>query len=372
MSTKISSRARLYEDPSDSSSGDEFDHPKARQLAHSVSKTRSKLLRVAEDAVYKKRLEKEESKRDYRCRMINKRTMKRSCMEIKYKDPKGLNTVGYCKDHFYYWRTQQNKKARQNGSDRPSCSSVEYNGQNLPQLPFYPSIPPSNPPPSNPPPSNPPPVNPAPISRGSLAAIHQIAENMKTARAQNTDWSELLASSEPAETPSADDQDEALLRRGRELNLRTREDELRSPEQEEHRRRFAEEEERKRQEEEARLARELQMQNERRKAAYEAAQRRLDEENRRANAVLELAMARARLNSPPPPPVPASQDAAAPLSASSQNSDHPISDQTDVDMSEVEEEEPEMVDLSYPPRNQESDSSIDSEDLEEAILGKKK
>jgi len=348
MSTKTKSRARLSEDPSDSSSGDEFDHPKARQLAHSVSKTRSKLLRNAEDAVYKKRLQKEESKRDYRCRMINKRTMKRSCMEIKYKDPKGLNTVGYCKEHFYYWRTQQNKKARDN-SDR-SCgpSSIEYNGHNLPQLPFYPSDSPSNPPPSNPP-SNPPPSNPAPIRQESIAAIHQIAENMRTARKDNptnsdTVWADLLAASQQSDAPASDEQDEALLRRGRSLNLRTRDEEQSSAEQEERRRKFAEEEERKRLEEEARLARELQIQNERRKAAHEE---------------LQLAMARARLNSPPASPA-------------SHQSDTPISDfEVEVEMSEVEEEEPARPKRQIQEESEYYDTDIE-EDLEEAILGKNK
>jgi hypothetical protein len=115
MATRVS--ARLNVDPD--SSDDEYDHPQARKFSGLVKKNQTKVIKDAEDKVWKNKILREEMKIDRLCSRINKRTGKRCCMADKYKDIQGRNTLGFCKQHFYDHNTKMNREKKKQNASHP-------------------------------------------------------------------------------------------------------------------------------------------------------------------------------------------------------------------------------------------------------------
>jgi len=114
MATRVS--ARINDDGSDD---DGYDHPQAREYSGLVRKNTRKVIKEAEDNVWKKKIDKEKKKIAGLCTKVNKRTGRRCCTDDVYHDPKGKNNQGYCQRHFYIHNREMKKAKKQQNASHP-------------------------------------------------------------------------------------------------------------------------------------------------------------------------------------------------------------------------------------------------------------
>jgi len=118
MATRTATRA-AFDPDDDDFDPNEYDHDDARKYSELVHKNQTKRVRESEKKVWKHRLEREQAKIDTLCTKIHGRTGKRYCIQEKYKDKKGMNLRGLCRQHFYEHNTKMRKEKKEQNASHP-------------------------------------------------------------------------------------------------------------------------------------------------------------------------------------------------------------------------------------------------------------